>query len=170
VKLPIAIAGRRSVRSLLPVLLLALTHSYAQAQDVGVITPAGIKALVGAGESKVVVVNFWATWCPPCLREFPDIISVYDEYRDRGLEVVAVSMNEADEGADIAEFIDRFAPPFPIYRASTVDETFYEGVLDSWFGEMPMTLVFDTSGEIAHVHKKPLTYEELSAQVAALLP
>jgi len=173
VKLPIAIPGRRSVRSLLPVLFLALTQSYAQpaqSQGVGVITPAGIRALVGAGESKVVVVNFWATWCPPCLREFPDIISVYDEYRDRGLEVLAVSMNEADEGEDIAEFIAKFAPPFPIYRASTVDETFYEGVLDSWFGEMPMTLVFDADGEIVHVHKKPLTYEELSAQVAALLP
>ena len=141
-----------------------------RAQDVGVITPNGIAALVAANESKVTVVNFWATWCPPCLREFPDIIAVYGDYHDRGLEVVAVSMNEADEAEDIAAFLTSFAPPFPVYRASGTDSDFYEGVQESWFGEMPMTLIFDPAGELVHVHKKPLTYDELAAQVAALLP
>lgn len=150
--------------------LLIADGARAQAPDVGVVTPRGIASLVSANESKVVVVNFWATWCPPCLREFPDIIAVYEDYRDQGLEVLAVSMNEADESEDIAEFLQNFAPPFPVYRASGTDSDFYEGVLDSWFGEMPMTLIFDTRGERVHVHKKPLTYEELSVQVAELLP
>ena len=142
----------------------------AHGQTIATVTAADIEALVDANEGKVVVVNFWATWCPPCLREFPDIIEVYKRYEADGLEVVAVAMNEADEVEDISAFLQKFEPPFDIYRAATIDVDFYEGVVESWFGEMPMTLVFDTTGNPVHIHKKPLTYDELAADVAALLP
>jgi len=142
----------------------------AHGETIETVTASEIEALVNDNDGKVVVVNFWATWCPPCLREFPDIIEVYNRYNSEGLEVMAVSMNEADEIEDIEEFLQNFEPPFPIYRAATIDETFYEGVVESWFGEMPMTLIFDTAGNSVHIHKKPLTYDELVADVTALLP
>jgi len=141
-----------------------------EAQSVETISAEGLHALVNDNKGKVVVVNFWASWCPPCLREFPDIIKVYDEYHAEGLEVVAVTINEADETQDIAEFLERFEPPFAIYRATSIDETFFEGVVDTWFGEIPMTLIFDTSGNTAHFYRKTLTHEELASDVSALLP
>jgi thiol-disulfide isomerase/thioredoxin len=139
------------------------------AEEPAAVTPDAIETLVAENSGKVVVVNFWATWCPPCLREFPDIIEIYSDYREQGLSVLAVSMNDAEEVEDIEQFVADFDPPFPVYRAASVDAEFFEGVLDSWFGEMPMTLVYDTAGELVHVHKKPMTYEELSADVEALL-
>ncbi len=142
----------------------------AGAQEIPVVTPENLAALITENEGKVVVVNFWATWCPPCLREFPDIIDVYNRYRDDGLEVLAVSMNYPEEMADIEEFLQNFDPPFPVLLASTVDESFYEAVLDSWYGEMPMTLIFDTAGNRVHIHKRPVTYPELATEVTALLP
>ena len=142
----------------------------AGAQDVPLVPPDGLSALVARNEGKVVVVNFWATWCPPCLHEFPDIIDVYNRYRDDGLEVLAVSMNDAEEIPAVEEFLGNFKPPFPVYRAATVDETFHEAVLDSWFGEMPMTLVFDTAGNRVHIHKRPITFPELATEVMELLP
>ncbi len=142
----------------------------AGAQEIPVVTPENLAAIIAENEGKVVVVNFWATWCPPCLREFPDIIDVYNRYRDDGLEVLAVSMNYPEEMPDIEAFLQNFDPPFPVLLAATVDETFYEAVLDSWYGEMPMTLVFDTAGNRVHIHKRPITYPELATEVTALLP
>ncbi len=149
---------------------LLISFANSASADVEVVTPEDIDALVAENEGKVVVVNFWATWCAPCLREFPDIVEVYEDYRDQGLEVFAVSMNYEDEIEDIDAFLENFQPPFGIYRASEPEPEFYEAVIDSWYGEMPMTMVFDTAGNRVHVHKKPLTYEELAGDVAALIP
>lgn len=161
--------GRRSLFAACA-LILGIGASTAIAEELPTVTPARIHALVAENAGQVVVVNFWATWCPPCLREFPDIIDVYTEYREKGLTVLAVSMNEAEDLDDIEEFLASFAPPFPIYRAASIDTAFYQGVVDPWYGEMPMTLIYDTRGALTHVHKRPLTYAELVSDVGALLP
>jgi len=141
-----------------------------QIPTVTTVTAAQVSALVNERKGKVVVVNFWASWCPPCLREFPDIIKTYNQYHAKGLDVIAVSMNSPEETTDIKEFLQNYKPPFPIYRADTEDGTFYESVLKQWFGEMPLTLVFDTAGKNVLTHRKEITYEELSSKVQALLP
>lgn len=140
------------------------------ATELETVTPDELYSLIEANAGNVVVVNFWATWCPPCLREFPDIIEVYSDHAARGLTVLAVSMNEAEDREDIDEFLDDFAPPFAVYRAATIGSEFYDGVLDPWYGEMPMTLIFATDGTLSRIHKKPLTYDELAADIASLLP
>lgn len=139
------------------------------AQSVSTVTADGLDALVKSHAGSAVIVNFWATWCPPCLREFPDIIAFYNEHHADGVEVIAVSMNAADEVEDIDEFLTRFAPPFPVYRAAAQDEAFYDGVLAGWYGEMPTTVIYDPNGNRAFVHKKPLTHEELVEDVLGLL-
>lgn len=146
-----------------------LRSARAEAPTVPTVTPEEIHALVAANRGKIVVVNFWATWCPPCLEEFPDIIDVYEAYRAKGVEVFAVSMNEADEQEDIAEFLEKFDPPFPVYRASSVDETFYSGVVEPWFGEMPITLIFDAAGNRAHFHRRAVDYAGLAGDLDALI-
>lgn len=145
----------------------------AAAQEGGpaMVGAAGLHELVGRHAGRVVVVNFWATWCPPCKAEFPDIVRFYDDYRAQGVDVIAVSMNADDELEDVAAFLQEFQPPFPVYRAATQDETFYAGVLPDaeWFGELPITLVFDASGQRVRYHREPVTYNSLAADVGPLL-
>ena len=159
--------------SLCLVIVAALgVQAAAQAQDVQVIqtlTPDQVHSLVSENQGKVVIVNFWASWCPPCLKEFPDIIRVYNEHHAEGLEVIAVSMNADDEIQDIEDFLANYEPPCPIYRAATQDETFFSGISDEWYGEMPTTLVFDAEGDTVGFYKRQLTYEEMTTDVTDLL-
>jgi thiol-disulfide isomerase/thioredoxin len=137
--------------------------------EVAVVSAEGVKELIRENAGNLVVVNFWATWCPPCLKEFPDLIDVYAETRSRGVAIIAVSMNAADETQDIDEFLRKFAPPFPVYRAASVDDAFYRGIVEPWFGELPITLVYDGAGELRHYHRKAITRDELTAEIDALL-
>jgi thiol-disulfide isomerase/thioredoxin len=157
------------LRCLALVMFAGGTAAYGQQQAIEPISPEEIHAIVDANAGKVVIVNFWASWCPPCLKEFPDIVRVYDDKGAESVEVLAVSMNFADEMPDVEAFLADLEPPFPVRIASSVDDAFYEGVVSPWFGEIPITLVYDTKGELAHYHRSAVNYDQLVAEVDALL-
>lgn len=100
---------------------------------------------------KVVMLNIWATWCAPCRVEMPSMQLVYDEYRDRGFEVVAVSVDEdpglrQPDGAIrgmVADFVERYGLTFPVL----VDPT---GGTERLYGvdALPTTFLIDRDGVI----------------------
>lgn len=155
-------------------LVLAIGHGNATAAGATPEVPAvgieDINKLITAQKGKVVVLNFWATWCPPCMKEFPDIIKLYDQYQGKGLTVIAVSMNESDEIEEVDAFVGEHKPPFPVYRAAQIDEAFYQGVSKEWLGEMPLTMIFDPATKLAKFHKKELTFAEFERDITPLLP
>ena len=61
-----------------------------------------------------VLVNLWATWCPPCREEMPAIEKVYQEFKDQGLVVLAMNMTYQDDASAVAPFIERHGLTFPI--------------------------------------------------------
>lgn len=105
----------------------------------------GIKAL-GGGEvrlssfkGKIVVLNFWATWCPPCKEEMPSLQTFWQKTKDKALAVVAVS--EGEDPATVSSFVKAKGYSYPFY----VDPS---GSLGSQFGVqgIPTTFVFDKNG------------------------
>ena len=89
---------------------------------------------------KVVLLNFWATWCPPCRKEMPDLEALYGQFKDKGLVVLAVS---ADDEAKIRKFIDqqKYCYPVLLDAGGKVSQEFaVEGI--------PHSFVFDREGKM----------------------
>ena len=94
---------------------------------------------------RVVVINFWATWCPPCIAEMPAIQRMYDALRREGLDVLAVNAGESAE--EIRRFLEDFDPPltFPVLLDRD-GETFARWRVRG----LPQTFVIDASGNLAY--------------------
>jgi len=95
---------------------------------------------------KAVVLNLWASWCPPCRAEMPAIQRVYQENHERGLEVLAVNMTAQDNLAAVEKFVQEFKLTFPILldTSGEVGNTYLMRAL-------PTTFFIDQEGVIQRV-------------------
>lgn len=91
-------------------------------------------------EGKVVFVNFWATWCPPCVAEMPDIHNLYEEINSEDIEFVLISLD--DDFQKAKKFVDRKEFDFPIYQLASPLPSVYES------SAIPTTYVISPQGEI----------------------
>lgn len=113
---------------------------------------------VGAGESEeitlsallgqVVYVDFWASWCPPCIRSLPEISTLYKEYRDQGFEVIAITIDNPLE--DATEFLQDLDTPLDYRIAADVNAD----VMDAYgVRGMPTSFLVDRNGTIRMIHE-----------------
>lgn len=84
------------------------------APDFSLSTLSGESIALADLRGSVVVVNFWASWCPPCRAEMPDLREVYLANQDRGLEILAVNVTYQDSLAAAGQFVQQYDLPFPI--------------------------------------------------------
>lgn len=115
-------------------------------------------------EGKVVIVDFWASWCVPCRRSFPWLNTMHRKYADQGLVIIGVNLDEHRSAA--VEFLEEYRPDFSIYYDETKDLAREFGVV-----AMPSSYLIGRNGEIREKHfgfkvKKQDEYE--SAIVDAL--
>lgn len=127
-----------------------------RAPDFTLATLGGETVTLSDLQGQAVLINFWATWCPPCRAELPAIQAAYERYADQGLVVLAVDMAESPQ--TVAAFAQRFGLSFPIpldrdgqvanqYRVRAIPTSFFvdrEGVVRSVFtGPMNGPLIED---------------------------
>lgn len=111
---------------------------------------------------KVTVLNFWATWCPPCRAEIPDFIRFYRKYANQGVAVIAVNLQEKSE--QVKSFAQSNGMNFPIL----LDSSNRVGQLYQIYA-IPTTFIIDSSGQIRHKIEGSTNLATLEAKVSALL-
>jgi thiol-disulfide isomerase/thioredoxin len=112
---------------------------------------------------KVVVVNFWATWCAPCLKEIPDLSRVHEKYKDRGLVILGVLRDDPDNQALLNFQSDRMME-YPVVRYNS-------DILLSYGDpkELPTTFIYDRRGKLAQRSRGAIRADQLERLLEPLL-
>lgn len=115
-----------------------------------VISPNEFKQAIDAQRGHILIVNVWATWCVPCLREVPDLLTLQTEYADRGVRLLGIAVDEpTPQAADVEQFRKRYFPNFLTYARSGPDLDELTRVIDpAWNEVVPTTYIIDRSGQI----------------------
>lgn len=94
---------------------------------------------------KVVLLDFWATWCTPCREEIPHLVELQNKYRDQGLQIIGVSMDDSPD--PVREFYQQFHMNYPVVMGNAEIGERYGGVLG-----LPIAFIIDRSGRIYAKH------------------
>ena len=130
-----------------------------------------IQKAIAAQKGHVVLVNFWATWCGPCVAEFPAIVQVSRQYKKQGLSVITVSADAArDRITKVQPFLVKQGVTFPVYLERSVDpEDFINAFDTTWQGDLPRTFIYDRQGHRVKTLSGEQTAQSLAAAVAPYL-
>lgn len=131
--------------------VLLLAGSALAAEDALVsVTPAGLKAALEARQGQVVLVNFWATWCRPCLKELPELQALERKHGSQGFVLLPVSLDEpADRDSVVRPFLARAFPGLRSLMRDSRDMDSMVSVVDpAWDEVLPTTYLLDRTGRV----------------------
>lgn len=112
-------------------------------------------------KGKVIILDFWATWCPPCRKEIPDFIRLYDNYKDKGLVIIGISSESEDT---LKNFCTDAEVNYPIAIGTREIQQAYGGIQ-----YIPTTFIIDKKGNIVNKHVGFTSYEVFESEIKDLL-
>ena len=157
------------MRKLICLMMLVALPCVGFGQEIQKAPPLSLKDLQGRTvrlsdyKGKVVLLNFWATWCPPCRAEVPDLIKWQREYGGRGLQVIGIMYPPTDR-ARVRRFVRRFHVNYPVLFGSRDTKALFIG------GEtLPVTVVIDREGNVKDRIEGILLPDEFEEKITPLL-
>jgi len=152
------------------VLLLAALPT-TRAQDVKVIKFKELQQLRRQPHDTLYVVNFWATWCKPCIKELPYFETANTQYKGRPVRVVLVSMDAAEDlEKRVKPFVQRRGIQSDVVLLDEVDgNTWIDKLEPKWSGAIPATMLFNNKRRQYEFKEGEMTQEELNSLIEQLL-
>ena len=139
--------------------------------NVEAVDAAALKALRKNATKKLILVNFWATWCAPCVQEMPEIQTMYRMYGHRAFEVVTVSINYPDEKAGALEALAKLhATTRNFILGSTDIYPLLAAFNPDWNAAVPYSMLIRPGGEVVYEHQGTIDPLQMRRQIIANLP
>ena len=111
------------------------------------ISESGFQKLVDSHKGKVVLYDFWVTWCAPCRAELPQLVLLEDKLRSKGVELITISADDREHRAAAERFIQMFRVQGPAYLKQADDDDRFINAIDSkWSGALPALFLYDKAG------------------------
>jgi len=145
---------------LLLAFLMSLGNIAHAADSFALMDTAGKKHTLAQYKGKWVLVNYWATWCPPCLEEVPDLVALYDSRKNKDVMVIGVVF-DYESAKDVADYVDDMLMSYPIVLGD--DEVSRQiGNADV----LPTTYIYNPKGELVKIKHGKVTKQYLETFIA----
>lgn len=115
-------------------------------------------------QGKILVVNFWATWCPPCVEEMPELVELQNEMAARNVQIIGIGIDSAE---NISEFSRKHNIDYPLYIAGT-SGTELSKQLGNQVGALPFTVIIDSDGQVKKTYLGRLKFAQLRQDLLSL--
>ena len=150
--------------------LLAGLSGLLMAADLKPVDEAGYAKVVAGAKGKVLLVNFWATYCVPCRKEMPQLVALEAKLRAQGFQFVTISADEPEQVQDAAAYLDKTKVAAPVYvRKAKDDDKFVAAIDAKWSGALPASFLYDRTGKKVRAFFGEVKMAELEAAIKKLL-
>jgi len=126
-----------------------------------------MQGLLKRDGTRPLLVNYWATWCDPCRAEFPDLVKIDNQYRPKGLDFIAITLDDlADLKTAVPKFLRLMNARMPVYLLNVPDpEPAINSVDKEWGGALPATFLYNNKGEVVYKHFGRVKTDELRTAI-----
>jgi thiol-disulfide isomerase/thioredoxin len=145
-------------------MIFLLISSESWAQKVGLLTADELNQRLSQGKDTVYIVNLWATWCQPCVKELPHFEKLQKKFAAEPLKVLLVSLDFRSKlESEVKPFLRRMKLSNEVFLMNEKDQqSFIEKIDDDWTGTIPATLIVNAAKKHRQLITNELTYNELS--------
>ncbi|MGH9929370.1 MAG: redoxin domain-containing protein [Pyrinomonadaceae bacterium] len=130
-----------------------------------------MQGLLKRDGDRPLLVNYWATWCDPCRAEFPDLVKIDRDYRAKGLDFIAISLDDlADIKTAVPKFLRQMNAKMPVYLLNVADPEPAINLVDrEWGGALPATFLYSNKGEVVYKHFGRVKIDELRSAIEKVM-